>query len=102
MDCFVPSSILLGPVDNPIKPQNQCSLTNIADDEDDIKACLCTSPLCNLGRTSSNELKQSPTKTNEPPQQKRIPTSGNKAIFLIMHSIFFQMIQACNCHTSFL
>ena len=89
MDCFVPSSILLGPVDNPIKPQNQCSLTNIANDDDDIKACLCTSPLCNLGKTNAKELKQSPTKTNEPPQQKRIPTSGNRVIF---HCIVFQII----------
>ena len=94
MDCFVPSSILLGPVDNPIKPRNQCSLTNIANDDDDIKGCLCTSSLCNLGKTRSKELKQSRTKTNEPSQQKRIPTSGNKVIFLIMHGIVFQIILA--------
>ena len=92
MDCFVPSSILLGPVDNPIKPQNQCTLTNIANDDDDIKACLCTSPLCNLAKTNSKDHKQSPTKTNEPPAQKRIPTSGNKTTLPIMHDIIFQMI----------
>ena len=92
MDCFVPSSILLGPVDKPIEPQNQCTLTNIANDDDDIKACLCTSPLCNLAKTSSTELKQSPTNTNDPPEEKRIPTSGNTTIFPIMHDIVSQMI----------
>ena len=97
MDCFVPSSILLGPVDNPIKPQNQCSLTNIANDDDDIKACLCTSPLCNLGRTRSKELRQSPTNTNEPPEEKRIPIPGSKCIFLIMYGIVFKLLISFFC-----
>ena len=51
-DCFVPSSIVLGPIDNPILPEKKCRLRNIANDQDDdIKACLCTSPLCNLANS---------------------------------------------------
>ena len=46
----------MGPFENPITPQKECKLRNIANDDDDINACLCTSPFCNLA--GSYKLKE--------------------------------------------
>ena len=44
-DCFKPSSIVLGPADDPITPEPKCNMQIIYED---INACLCNSNLCNL------------------------------------------------------
>ena len=44
-ECFS-TGILLGNIDNPIEPRNNCRPKNVEDD-DSITACLCTEDYCN-------------------------------------------------------
>ena len=46
-DCFLPSSIQLGTLDNPVKPERSCVLGEVWIGEDSVQTCLCTSPFCN-------------------------------------------------------
>ena len=58
-DCFEPSSLVLGPVDDPIIPGTKCNMRSIYDD---INACLCTSNLCNLANSLDNDDREPKTR----------------------------------------
>ena len=46
-ECF-PTSVLLGPIDNPLTATIDCKLRDISEPgSSNIKACLCTTPFCN-------------------------------------------------------
>ena len=46
-ECF-PTSVLLGPIDNPLTAELDCNLRDISEPgSSNIKACLCTTPFCN-------------------------------------------------------
>ena len=48
-ECF-PTSVLLGPIDNPLTADLECNLRDISEPgSSNIKACLCTTPFCNEG-----------------------------------------------------
>ena len=48
-ECF-PTSVLLGPIDNPLTAELDCNLRDISEPgSSNIKACLCTTPFCNEG-----------------------------------------------------
>ena len=48
-ECF-PTSVLLGPIDNPLTAELECNLRDISEPgSSNIKACLCTTPFCNEG-----------------------------------------------------
>ena len=68
-ECF-PTSVLLGPIDNPLTATLDCDLRDISEPgSSNIKACLCTTPFCNenaddpLLREAS---RKSPPKANAP------------------------------------
>ena len=46
-DCFLPSSIVLGTPQNPLRPELNCTIRNIPVGIDDVQTCLCTLPFCN-------------------------------------------------------
>ena len=61
-DCFLPSSIQLGTLDNPVKPERNCILGEVWIGEDSVQTCLCTLPFCNyISLDSSNKTSLGPT-----------------------------------------
>ena len=67
----------MGPFENPITPQKECKLRNIANDDDDINACLCTSPFCNLA--GSYKLKDGGISRNVAAKNIKTPNRTLKA-----------------------
>ena len=60
-DCFLPSSIQLGTLDNPVKPERNCILEEVWIGEDNVQTCLCTLPFCNyISLDSSNNTSLGP------------------------------------------
>ena len=60
-DCFLPSSIQLGTLDNPVKPERNCLLREVWIGEDSVQTCLCTLPFCNyISLDSSNNTSLGP------------------------------------------
>ena len=70
-ECF-PTSVLLGPIDNPLTAELDCNLRDISEPgPSNIKACLCTTPFCNeladdplLNEVSSSKKKSSASKSS--------------------------------------
>ena len=61
-DCFLPSSIQLGTLDKPVKPERNCILGEVWIEEDSVQTCLCTLPFCNyISLDSSNKTSLGPT-----------------------------------------
>ena len=50
----MPSSSDLGNPDHHVNPEPNCLLTDISVGQDNIQACLCTSPFCNYVSLESN------------------------------------------------
>ena len=80
-DCFLPSSIQLGTLDNPVKPERNCLLREVWIGEDSVQTCLCTLPFCNyISLDSSNDTSLDPkTKENNFEIQAREEHNRNSA-----------------------
>ena len=48
----VDTSVLLGPIENPLRVKPWCEITDISEDGSQSEACLCDSDLCNEGDNS--------------------------------------------------
>ena len=90
-ECF-PTSVLLGPIDNPLTAELECNLRDISEPgSSNIKACLCTTPFCNEGandpliqqaaaqaaskkKSSPSQSNSSSRRTTRPPRTTRRPS----------------------------
>ena len=89
-DCFDPSTLVLGPIDDPIIPGTKCNMRSIYDD---INACLCTSNLCNLANSHNNDSREPKTRIStakimeikDTINEDRNKVEGKKDIYEIKH-----------------
>ena len=52
----VDTSVLLGPIESPLRVKSWCEITDISEDGSQSEACLCDSDLCNEGDSSAERL----------------------------------------------
>ena len=84
----MPSSIILGSIENPLKPELNCTIRDIQVGTDEIQTCLCTFPFCNdlvlehddsttaESRLTAEKRKKFNARQSQPPSnRKRRPTN---------------------------
>ena len=77
-ECFS-TSILLGSIDRPIEPLNNCQPQNVELGDDSIQACLCTDDFCNgLASPQDSSRSSSRRPTTTPPRAQQIQTQRPK------------------------
>ena len=70
-ECFS-TSILLGSIDRPIEPSNNCRPQSVEEGDDSIQACLCTDDFCN-GFEAPVAPSERPRRPNPRPSNNRQP-----------------------------
>ncbi len=77
-ECF-PVSVVLGPIDRPLRPSTDCNLQDVSEPDAGISgsACLCTTSFCNAKEELQTISKEPVTIINEVEDTPPQPPKGN-------------------------
>ena len=80
-ECF-PKSVVLGPIDNPLRPSPDCNLKDVSEPGAGIfgTACLCETSFCN-NKAELQTVTQAPIVINEVEDEPQQPSKGKMKYF---------------------